>query len=255
MGSKRANSILVGLVVFVGLIGASGTATATFPGRNGRISFGEAGNIFTMNPDGSDVRQITSFGPDSVACCQAWSPDGLRLVFVVYPPDFSSVQLWITNADGTNQHLLLDDPAYFDTLPSFSPDGTHVIFSHCIPATFQCGIFRVRADGTDLTEILGFDPDADVSDFDPVYSPDGATIAFTGLTRGGLADVVYLMNPDASSIRSLTPPILGAVKPDWSPNGAEIVFSTEFQYSDSPPCLPNPALWLIDTDDGGTILN
>jgi Tol biopolymer transport system component len=252
MTSKRASSILVWLVVVAGLIGISETATATFPGRNGRIAFTEAGNIFTMNPDGSDVRQITSFGPDAAVCCQAWSPDGLRLVFEVYPPDFSSIQLWITNADGTSQHLLLDDPAYFDTLASFSPDGAHVIFSHCIPATFQCGIFRVRADGTDLTEILGVDPDPDVSDFDPVYAPDGTTIAFTGLTRGGLADVVYLMNPDASNIRSLTPPVLGAVTPDWSPNGSKIVFSTGFQYSDSPPCLPNPALWLVDPVDGDT---
>jgi Tol biopolymer transport system component len=239
------------LIATAGL-GVSAIASATFPGRNGRIAFAEAGNIFTMNSDGSDVRQVTSIGPGfMVPCCEAWSPDGQQLIFPVTNPDFSSIQLWITNADGSNQHIFLDDPAYLDTLPTFSPDGSHVIFSHCIPATFQCGIFRIRTDGTDLTQITGFDPDPDLTDFDPVYSPDGTNIAFTSLVRGGLIDVVYLMDADGSNIRSLTPPILGAVKPDWSPDGTRVAFSTEFQY-DAPPCLPNPSIWSINSEDGQT---
>ncbi len=246
MTSSRTTRVLVRLVVATVLIGVGAAASATFPGKNGRIAFNEAGNIFTMNSDGSDVRQITFFGPDPLACCQAWSPDGQRLVFVVHAADFSAIQLWIMNADGSNQHLLLDDPAHIDVLPSFSPDGGHVVFSHCLPS-FQCGISRVRSDGTDLTEITGIDPNPDVSDFDAQYSPDGQTIAFSSLTRDGLLQAAYLMNPDGSNIRLLTPPALGALKPDWSPDAERLVFTTEFQYQGF-PCLPNPAIWLIDTD-------
>jgi Tol biopolymer transport system component len=256
MRPSKTGWVLIGLLATAAL-GVSATASATFPGENGRIAFTEAGNIFTMNSDGSDVRQVTSIGAGfMVPCCEAWSPDGQTLVFPVTNPDFSNIQLWITNADGSNQHLFFDDPAYLDTLPNFSPDGSHVIFSHCIPATFQCGIFKIRTDGTDLTEITGFDPDPDLTDFDAAYSPDGTNIAFTSLTRDGLIDAVYLMDADGSNIRSLIPPALGANKPDWSPDGTRIAFSTEFQYlinPPAPPCLPNPAIWLINAEDRQTI--
>jgi TolB protein len=255
MGARRATRFLVGVLAAAAL-GVSAIASATFPGQNGRIAFTEAGNIFTMNSDGSDVRQVTSIGPGfMVNCCEAWSPDGQQLVFPVTNPDFSNIQLWITNADGSNQRLFFDDPAYLDTLPTFSADGSHVIFSHCIPATFQCGIFTIRTDGTDLTQITGFDPDPDLSDFDAAYSPDGTNIAFTSVIRDGLLDVVYLMNADGSNIRSLTPPAFGPNKPNWSPDGTRIAFSTEFQYlinPPAPPCLPNPAIWLINVENAQT---
>jgi len=238
-------------VIVVAALGVSAVASATFPGRNGRIAFTEGTDIFTMNPDGSDVRQLTTVGPDFMACCGGWSPDGKQYVFAVNTPDFSSIQLWITNTDGSNQHLLFDDPSYFDVLPTFAPDGGHVVFSHCIQTTFQCGVFRIRVDGTDLTQITGFGPDPDVEDLDPAYSPDGATIAFTSSARGGIYNAVYLMDADGSNIRLLTPPVLGADRPDWSPSQTEIAFVTS-GFQGAPPCVPNPAIWLIDPDDAQT---
>ena len=37
-------------------------AHATFPGKNGRIAFLIPPDAYTMNPDGSDVRQLTKLG-------------------------------------------------------------------------------------------------------------------------------------------------------------------------------------------------
>jgi len=38
-------------------------AHAVFPGKNGRIAFIVQPDVFTMKSDGTDVRQLTSFGP------------------------------------------------------------------------------------------------------------------------------------------------------------------------------------------------
>ena len=70
-------------------------AAATYPGTNGRIAFGSdrfggTHNIFTMNPDGSDVRHLTFLSVDQGAALYAsWSPDGTKLVFELRPADSS----------------------------------------------------------------------------------------------------------------------------------------------------------------------
>src|SRR5215831_12149345 len=82
-------------------------AAAAFPGQNGRIAFIQGPDVYTMNSDGSDVKQLTNLGPESSAFWESWSPDGKQIVFNEYkPPDFLG-QLWLMNADGSNQHLLL----------------------------------------------------------------------------------------------------------------------------------------------------
>ena len=78
----------------------SAPAHATFPGANGKIAFARSGNIYTVNPDGSDEQAITS-GSSNFFLHPAWSPDGKQIAF----GDFT--RLWIANADGSNAHSIL----------------------------------------------------------------------------------------------------------------------------------------------------
>ncbi len=207
-------------------------ARATFPGKNGRISFLEVTdvvNVYTINPDGSDERQLTSFGPDnSVFNSAEWSSDGRQLVFPAGPVTVSGPgQIWVMNADGSNQHILFSDPAGLDLNTIFSPDGNYIVFTRCQGGGFPpCAIYRIRSDGSELTALTNFDPNPDVVDAFPNYSPDGRQIAFTSLTRGGILEAIYVMDSDGSDIRRLTPPAIGASSANWSPDGESIMFDT-----------------------------
>lgn len=200
-------------------------AHATFPGKNGRIAFILGPDVYTMNPDGSDVRQLTTFTNENSAFWESWSSDGKQLVFSRFPAPTFFGQLWIMNADGSNQRLLLEDPGFDDEAPSFSPDGSHVIFARCTPlgGEFPCAIYRVQVDGSDLRQITPLR--IELSDFDPVYSPDGSVIAFDSFAREGILGATYLMNPDGSNIREVTVPETGAFAADWSPDGRSLALS------------------------------
>jgi Tol biopolymer transport system component len=64
-------------------------AEATFPGKNGRIAFILGPDVYTMNSNGSDVKQLTNLGPDGRASWESWSPDGKHIVFNEYRPPTS----------------------------------------------------------------------------------------------------------------------------------------------------------------------
>jgi len=225
-------------------------ASATFPGKNGRVAFvgnpgPNGGDIFTMNPDGSDVKQLTTIAANGgAACCGFWSPDGRQLLFAAQPAGAPTYQLWMMNADGSNQRQLLSDPNGYDMEPSFSPDGSQIVFTR-FNAVFQGAIYRIQADGTGLTALADFSPNPDVSDFDPVYSPDGKAIAFDSRLRSGLIYAVFLMDPDGSHIRPASPAWLEAQMPDWSPDGENMIFSTRTSY---PPNTVTEQIWTMGTD-------
>jgi Tol biopolymer transport system component len=139
------------------------------------------------------------------------------------------------NAEGGNQHQLFVDPASDDDeSPTFSPDGSQIVFNRChIPSGLsfvQCGTFRIEGDGTGLTAVSGFNSNPDVDDLSPVYSPDGKTIAVASFMRGGLLCAIYLMDANGSNIRQLTPAVVEAFGPDWSPDGEKIAFWTHIFY-------------------------
>jgi Tol biopolymer transport system component len=205
------------------LLASTIPASATFPGKDGRIAFVVGPDIFTMNPDGSEVRQLTNLGPDNGAFWESWSPDGKQIVFNEYrSPDFLG-QLWLMNADGSNQRLLLADSDFDDERPSFTSDGNSVIFSRCRLDIEACALFRMEVSGGGITAVTHFE--LGIQDFSPHYSLDNK-LTFTGVARQGIICAIELMDPQESGLRRLTPAPLSARQPDWSPDGRRIVFST-----------------------------
>lgn len=184
-------------------------AEATFPGENGRIAFSLDGNIFSMDPDGSDVVQLTTGFTNAQS--PSWSPDGTKIAFTNFDdPDWD---IYIMNADGTGLTKLIDndrDEGY----PTWSPDGTKIAFdSHGL-------VYVIDADGTDET-LLPIRTDSTTY---PNWSPDGTKIA---LIDDG---VVAVMNSDGSGFTDITDcSVCDASFPNWSPDGTKIAFQSGAQ--------------------------
>jgi tol-pal system beta propeller repeat protein TolB len=215
-------------------VAAGGTTQASFeiacwPPTTGRIVFSTnlrgitwktglvAMEIYTINPDGTDLRQLTSTVNDYFP---AWSPDGWKIAFTRIE-DFTKQNIYVMNADGTGQ-TPLTTYAGRDQFPAWSPDGSKIAFSGDRDGDME--IYVMNADGTGITQLT----DNQSDDVSPTWLPDGSKIAFYSERDGNLE--VYTMNADGTGQVNLTnDPHPGG---DWitgracSPDGTRIVFGS-----------------------------
>ncbi|HEX8264086.1 MAG TPA: hypothetical protein VF596_01580 [Pyrinomonadaceae bacterium] len=84
--------------------------------------------LWVMNADGSNKRQVTKFGAASFA--PFFTPDGKRIVFSsnLENPKGRNFDLYLVNTDGTNLERITYSEQ-FDGFPMFSPDGKKLVFA------------------------------------------------------------------------------------------------------------------------------
>jgi TolB protein len=83
--------------------------------------------VFVANADGSNVRQVTSYGQANWA--PAYMPDSKRIIFASnheYRRGFP-FNMYTINEDGTDLQKVSRDKG-FDAFPMFSPDGKKIVF-------------------------------------------------------------------------------------------------------------------------------
>lgn len=176
---------------------------------NGRIAFVNGSDIYTMNPDGSDRKQLT-FGPEFESD-PVWSPDGTKIAFARGNSDAGGI--FVMNADGSDQRRLTQFK--YDQSPTWSPDGTKIAFERTDNSGSR--IFVMNADGSDQRAVAsGFE--------EPAWSPDGLKLAVTDFYG------IYLINFDGSNQTRITEPTSvlfwpADYDPAWSPDGSKITFT------------------------------
>ena len=134
--------------------------------------------IFIMNVDGSDIRQITTF--KIVSTYPSISPDGTKICFrrVTNDAGFNydlstgkrNSEVFVMNIDGSNAVNVSNNPA-FDGWPTWTPDGKVIFSSNRGGIPYSAQLYRVNADGSDLKLIS-----------DPKYSLIQATVGKDGKT-------------------------------------------------------------------------
>lgn len=212
------------LVVATLVIAAGVVALMSFAPEKevARITFstfdGNDFEIFTANPDGSDLIQVTDNDYDDWGA--TWSPDRQQLAFRSMPSD--SANIYLMDADGSNirqvsaPQMTVGNPFYQGTM-TWSPDGTHIAYAAYFSDNWD--IWTTRLADNQITRLT----DNPGDDLHPDWSADGSQIAYNRYDNGLLE--IYVMDADGSNVTRLTKSAGGMVMyPRWSPNGDEIVF-------------------------------
>jgi TolB protein len=212
-GGVYAVAICGSLAVAVGLVVPAGAA---FPGASGKIAFTRSGGgadseIYTMDPDGTDMVNLTD---DAVAEEGAsWSPDGSKIAFTK-DAGAPGNQVWLMDADGSSPANL--------TTHSQSHAAAHCGDKVAFTSNQSGGyhIWVINADGTSPTQLTfggGTNSQAD-------WRYDCAKIAFMSNRDGD--QEIFVMNANGSAQTQLTFNTVHDSNPNWSPDGSMITFDS-----------------------------
>jgi TolB protein len=191
---------------FTGEMGVFGTQIA-YSSRVGRFK-----ELFVMDMDGSNVRQLTN--DKGLAVSSSWDPTGSRLVYTSYRnrvPDLFIIDV----ASKGIQQLTRGDALELGA--QFSRQGGKILASRVAGA--GSSIVLLNPDGSIFQRLT----DSGGIDVSPEWSPDNSRIVFVSNRGGG--PQIYTMNADGGSPQRISFVASNyCTSPAWSPKGDKIAF-------------------------------
>jgi Tol biopolymer transport system component len=185
-------------------------------------------DIYTVNPDGSALTQLTDTGGMGERA-PTFSPDGNYIAFTRN----SGETLWVMRSDGTEARRVTHTAGTMVAL-SWSPDGKKILYYR---SDSPSGIWVVNADGSSPRSLL-----EEEAVGTPTWSPDGTKIAFRRDTQ------IWTMNADGTGLSQLVTGQFISASPNWSPDGTQILFEG------IPCCGDESDLYTIPSGGGSATL-
>jgi TolB protein len=173
---------------------------------------GSARELFVMDYDGYDARQLTNDG--FLNLMPQWSPDRRFLVFTAYrnrnTQDIDMIEL------ATGKRWTLISLGGLNITPALSPDGNFLAFASSHEGNSELYRLDTR---TKAIQRLTVNASGDLS---PSWSPNGRELVFVSDRGGG--PQLFLMSSDGSNVRRLTFDGNYNAAPAWSPRGNWIAY-------------------------------
>jgi Tol biopolymer transport system component len=189
------------------------------PAANGLIAFTTAaGDIVTGDPLTGVTRTIVG-GPERDSS-PTFSLDGTRVAFVRKVEEM--VRVFVVDATGGKPIELTSAPLSGAAWLRWSPDGAHLAWLS------EGSLWIAMTDGSDAHRV---DLEMTIREEIAWRPPDGSELLVRGLPNGKAAYGLFLVKPDGSELRPVTP--LDGGTPNyrsltWSPDGRR------FAYGDKP---------------------
>lgn len=196
------------------------------PAADGRIAFisNRSGNwdIYTMRPDGSDLRQVTQAVEGDHF--PRWIAGNTRLAFRSQRSRSDGAwDRWEIDTDGSDaEHVpmlsRLNNPN-FGEFPELHPSGSYAV--NAVERDGEQDLYIWRFDGGGERRLAP----APGLDYRPLFSPDGSAVLFVSERDGNVE--IYTVGFDGSDVRRLTdsPGIDRYAR--WSPDGRHIGFVSD----------------------------
>jgi TolB protein len=189
--------------------------------------------LLTMNSDGSNEKQLTTFSNGSNYVFTGmgfWSPDSKKIVFITNKDDVNNGgEIYTMNSDGTGNKRLTNN-SRLEQNPSYSPNGEKILFEAIAssnPERYQ--LYSMNSDGSNEIQLTSLENGtSNVYTGNANWSPDGNKIVFItnkdNVTNGG---EIYVMNSDGTGITRITNNSRIEQNPVYSPNGDKILFEAK----------------------------
>ena len=231
---KLLFSILLAAAAFSAM--ADEARLLRFPATNGQeVVFSYAGDLYTVPINGGEAKRITShvgyemfarYSPDGKTLAFTGEYDGNREVYLMPAIGGQPERITYTSTNGRDE--LGDRMGPNNIVMTWSNDGKSIYYRNRIGDGFPGNLWSVTTDGA-MPQKLPLPEGGWCS-----WSPDGKQLAYNRVMRefrtwkyyrGGMADDIWIWNPDRKTVENVTNNVAQDIFPMWI--GDEIYFASD----------------------------